>query len=237
MLLTARQRSLMLGVIGFLLLLIAGSGASDRLMAMLGASPAFVSGWGWHAAAVITLVAILVFAAAFAGLVASPAPPAGLDLWEGALAALAAENGQRVRAFGARDVGFDALLGHRRFQVRIDPAPRGHLRIVDPTPARQGVAFARPPDPHRAPAADWRIVGGGRGWVLHAEVPVAARGLLDDPVLGHLLDRFFARPETLFVRHDLQGLLLESRAISPGESDRMIREWLEIVNRLRSANA
>lgn len=235
--LTIRQRSLILGTIGFLLLVIAGTGGSDSLMRIFGATSDAIAGWGWHVAALITLVAIMVFAGAFAGLVASPAPIAGLENWELALAALAAENGQHVRAFGPREVGFDALIGHRRFLVRIDPAPRGHLRIIDPTPARQGVAFARPPEPHRAPGADWRIVGGGRGWVLHAEVPVAARGLLDDPVLGHLLDRYFARPETMHIRHDLQGLVLESRYVSPGESDRLLREWLEIANRLRTANA
>lgn len=237
MTLSVRQRSLLLGVIGFLLLLIAGTGASDQVLTASGASTAFVIGWGWHVAAGITLVAILVFAAAFAGLVASPAPPAGLEVWEVALGALAAENGQRVRPLGPREVGFDALIGSRRFQVRIDVAPRGHLRLVDPTPARQGVAFGRPPDPRRAPAADWRIVGGGRGWVLYAEVPVAARGLLDDPVLGHLLDRYFARPEALYIRHDLQGLILETRSIAAGEAERLLREWLEIANRLRTANA
>lgn len=234
---TVRQRSLVLGVIGFLLLLIAGTGGLDSVMLLFGAPTDFVSIYGWHVAAGITLAAIFVFALAFAGLVASPAPPAGLEVWEVALGALAAENGQRVRALGPREVGFDALLGSRRYQVRIDVAPRGHLRLVDPTPARQGVAFGRPPDPRRAPAADWRIVGGGRGWVLYAEVPVAARGLLDDPVLGHLLDRFFARPEALYVRHDLQGLILETRAIAAGEAERLLREWLEIANRLRTANA
>jgi hypothetical protein len=221
------SRLVALGLTGIVLLATAVA-AGDALSAVIG-DP----GLSWLATGIVASCGVAVLTTAVAALVRpSPGPGAWAD-WELALRPLSMENGTVPRR-DATGFALDVHLNGAEYRLRLEP--EGDVAVRSPAAARQGIVFLPRGAPPPAEQAGWREVGGGPRWVCRAEVPVSAHALLELPLLNHLLDRFFARPEAKLALHDMEGIQVLSGAVPVDILDGRIRESLEIADRLRTCN-
>jgi hypothetical protein len=163
------------------------------------------------------------------------APQVSWEPWIVALSKLAREHGQNVQDDLDRGLWFDAIHGGPRFTIQILPTDRGYIRLFSKRQARHGVLVLRAGDEPDEAYALWTPVGKGRGWVIYAEVLVAARSLMTNVRLAAALDRFFGARAAKMVVFASDGLQLDMGLVPIHAVDPAIREAIDVGRQLWEA--